>query len=322
MSENTDGRRPGDEGRDFEQSGGTAPREDATQAYPPQAGQYPPAHQAGQPYPYGSDSGPQHGQPGYGQPADGQTDHGQPAYGSPQYPQQGYGPEGYPPTAAYPPGGGGGGYPPQGGYGQPPKKKGPLIAWIVLAVLLLVAIVVGILFATGVLGGDDEPTPGAEETLVLEPTEDATEEATEEATTREPTVQEPSSYGDDAELDALWDACEEGDMEACDELWYSSGFDTEYEEFGATCGGTQEYSPGMCNFDPDSEMTGGAYGDDPALDELWDACEAGDFEACDELWWDSPIDSDYEAFAETCGGRTEGSLADCVIRAENGEIQP
>ncbi len=51
---------------------------------------------------------------------------------------------------------------------------------------------------------------------------------------------EPMSYGDDPELDALWDACDDGDGAACDELFFISPIDSEYEEFGNTCGGRFE----------------------------------------------------------------------------------
>lgn len=51
---------------------------------------------------------------------------------------------------------------------------------------------------------------------------------------------EGDSYGDNAELDALWDACEGGDDAACDDLYWESGVGTEYEEFGRTCGGRSE----------------------------------------------------------------------------------
>lgn len=57
------------------------------------------------------------------------------------------------------------------------------------------------------------------------------------------------------------------------------------------------------------------YGDDPTLDELWDACDAGDDGACDELWWTSPVESEYEAFAATCGGRaSQDHFAQCAER--------
>lgn len=49
-------------------------------------------------------------------------------------------------------------------------------------------------------------------------------------------VDEPCDYGDDAELDRLWDACAAGEGRACDRLYYDSGFDSRYEQFGNTCG--------------------------------------------------------------------------------------
>ena len=45
-----------------------------------------------------------------------------------------------------------------------------------------------------------------------------------------------------------------------------------------------------------------SYGDDPELDALWDACEAGDDVACDDLYWESPLGSEYESFAQENGG--------------------
>jgi len=48
-----------------------------------------------------------------------------------------------------------------------------------------------------------------------------------------------------------------------------------------------------------------AYGDDPALDALWDQCQAGSGLACDQLFDQAPINSEYEAFAGTCGNRTQ-----------------
>jgi hypothetical protein len=46
------------------------------------------------------------------------------------------------------------------------------------------------------------------------------------------------------------------------------------------------------------------YGDDSALDALWDACAAGSGKACDDLYFAAPIDSEYEQFGYTCGDRT------------------
>lgn len=42
-------------------------------------------------------------------------------------------------------------------------------------------------------------------------------------------------------------------------------------------------------------------GDDDALDTLWDACATGDLGACDELYDESPEDSEYRLFGSTCG---------------------
>lgn len=57
------------------------------------------------------------------------------------------------------------------------------------------------------------------------------------------------SYGDDPELDALWDKCEDGDGEACDDLYFNSPFGSEYEEFGDTCGGRRPAGTVFCEFE-------------------------------------------------------------------------
>lgn len=44
------------------------------------------------------------------------------------------------------------------------------------------------------------------------------------------------TYGDSPRLDDLWDACANGEMEACDVLFIESPEGSEYEEFGWTCG--------------------------------------------------------------------------------------
>lgn len=58
-------------------------------------------------------------------------------------------------------------------------------------------------------------------------------------------------------------------------------------------------------FESDPFTSGETYGDDPALDALWDQCEVGDDVACDDLYWGSPIGSGYEEFGRTCGGRSD-----------------
>lgn len=52
-------------------------------------------------------------------------------------------------------------------------------------------------------------------------------------------------FGEDAQLDNLARACQNGDWDSCDDLYYQSGFGSGYEDYGNTCGGrnapTQEY---------------------------------------------------------------------------------
>jgi hypothetical protein len=46
-------------------------------------------------------------------------------------------------------------------------------------------------------------------------------------------------------------------------------------------------------------------GDDAALDELAQSCHDGDLLACDHLYLQSPVDSDYEDYGDTCAGRQD-----------------
>jgi hypothetical protein len=154
-----------------------------------------------------------------------------------------------------------------------------------------------------------------ETTTTAEPEESTTTTADDDTTSTTgddgPSDGDPFTYGDDAEFDALWDACEEGNGAACDELFWSSPGGSDYETFGNTCGErfSEDDVPFSCEEEiggekvDDSSGDGTAYGDDPALDALWDACEEGDGTACDDLFWQSPVDSEYEAFGNTCGER-------------------
>jgi hypothetical protein len=55
-------------------------------------------------------------------------------------------------------------------------------------------------------------------------------------------------------------------------------------------------------------------GQDPALDALWARCAAGSGAACDELFDRSPVGSEYERFALSCGGRTPQMRCAAVYR--------
>ena len=68
----------------------------------------------------------------------------------------------------------------------------------------------------------------------------------------------------------------------------------------------------------------GDYGSDPDLDVLYDVCGAGgasSAEACDELYARSPIDSEYETYAATCGGIFDSPVANCALD-EGGDSPP
>jgi hypothetical protein len=112
----------------------------------------------------------------------------------------------------------------------------------------------------------------------------------------------PHTYGDDPELDGLWDGCNGAIFEACAQLFESAPAETEYEQFGGSCGGRTEFPQGCGPL-----LEGGS-----DLEVLWEACEFGDMGACAELYQVSPPESVYEEFGRTCGGRTDGAVA-CVF---------
>ncbi|MGY6502570.1 MAG: S1C family serine protease [Acidimicrobiales bacterium] len=80
------------------------------------------------------------------------------------------------------------------------------------------------------------------------------------------------------------------------------------EEPDVDCDETRWWESGGGQGDPETwSSDADTYGDDSTLDVLWDACEDGDFEACDDLWYLSPAGSDYEEFGDTCGQRNKPS---------------
>jgi len=65
------------------------------------------------------------------------------------------------------------------------------------------------------------------------------------------------------------------------------------------------------------------HGDDAALDALYDQCALGSGQACDDLFGLSPVGSDYESFAVTCGNRTtERRCADVYVLPESTTVPP
>jgi hypothetical protein len=115
----------------------------------------------------------------------------------------------------------------------------------------------------------------------------------------------PQTYGDDTTLDALWDGCEGGDLPACDTLYADSPLGSDYEEFGSTCAFRSDETFGGCT-DLDPPV------DDGNLDELADACSAGDLEACDDLYFEATVGSEYEVFGDSCGDRGVNLQGSCA----------
>ena len=54
--------------------------------------------------------------------------------------------------------------------------------------------------------------------------------------------------------------------------------------------------------DDDTFPNGFTFGDNNQLDRLWRQCERSQWDACDQLYVESDIGSDYEWFGATCGG--------------------
>jgi hypothetical protein len=136
--------------------------------------------------------------------------------------------------------------------------RGMAIAGIVLGGLQVVLYaVIGVLIVIGFgmhadridtlrsdcAGGDmaacdtlfDEAPAGSDDEYCVDPDPQATQGTD--------TSDEAMSYGDDPELDLLWDQCEAGQMSSCSDLYYGSPWGSDYEEFGETCGQRVQYSP-------------------------------------------------------------------------------
>jgi len=119
----------------------------------------------------------------------------------------------------------------------------------------------------------------------------------------------PSNLGNDAQFDQMANWCADGDFQACDDLFWQSPLDSDYEEYGARCGNRNERAAGQCvaiyGGGTGSGAASGDYGSNPTLDRLWDSCSAGDYGACDDLYFQAPSDSTYRYFGDSCGLRNE-----------------
>ena len=118
----------------------------------------------------------------------------------------------------------------------------------------------------------------------------------------EPEVPEEEFQGLASDLQQFAFACADGDYAGCDELYRRTPVGSEWEDFGSRCGNVNYPETfGDCANTYDSSSAFG-YGEDPFLDALWDACAAGDSQACNLLYLRSASGSQYEEYGATCAG--------------------
>ncbi len=122
-----------------------------------------------------------------------------------------------------------------------------------------------------------------------------------------------TSYGDDPQLDALYDECDGGDDRACDLLYFRSAIGSEYEDLALDCAGRVPASDTSCSVDAELDpATGYLDPDGDGAAALVADCEAGDLLACDLLYSLAPVGSDVEQIGTTCGGRLNvPAVPDC-----------
>jgi hypothetical protein len=132
------------------------------------------------------------------------------------------------------------------------------------------------------------------------------------------TTKVPMHPGDDAKLDALYNQCGAGNMQACDDLYTTSPPGSEYESYGDTCGNrndpgaycTELYPATGASYRTAKAQT---YGDSAQLDALWDDCGTTGGAACDELSSEAAQGTGYEHYGLTCGNRGD-AIGGCAGR--------
>lgn len=183
---------------------------------------------------------------GYAQPSYPQPGYGQPAYGQPGYPAPGAsepGTDGVS-VAALVTGILGTGFVAiiLGAIGLKRTaggvRKGRGMAWagLVLGILGTIAWTIGTVLVVAAVNSD-EFQEGFSEGFNESFEESLNEGLEGTAYSGEGDFSASPTYGDDADLDVLWDQCEAGDNPACDELYEVSELGSGYEAFGDACGG-------------------------------------------------------------------------------------
>jgi hypothetical protein len=160
----------------------------------------------------------------------------------------------------------------------------------------------------------------------------------------------PEGLGDNPEFQALADSCFAGDMAACDNLFLTTPAGDPYETYAKSCGGRRDpelavggtcvadfgafVEPGVPATPGEGEGGGGdappvpgpaappVTADNPDLQPLVDACYAGDMQACDDLYFESDIDSIEEGYGYTCAGRRPENQSSETCVGDYGEFIP
>lgn len=129
------------------------------------------------------------------------------------------------------------------------------------------------------------------------------------------------------QMDVLRESCEDGWMASCDHLWRVTPVGSELEAVALSCGGRDPEGDEQSSCESSYPSTGSPpdtsgfppsdtppMPDDAELEPLRAGCEGGDMAACDDLWARTPVGSELEEFAETCGGRAPdgGHQATCA----------
>ena len=115
-------------------------------------------------------------------------------------------------------------------------------------------------------------------------------------------------------------ACEGGDMAACDQLFAITPVGSAAEDIGRTCGGLgDDTTAGQCDELFGDGGDGGDTGSgDGSLDDFAEdvaGCSSGDMAICDQLFLETPVGSEAEAFGLSCGGlrpADETATVSCV----------
>ncbi len=134
-----------------------------------------------------------------------------------------------------------------------------------------------------------------------------------DTTARDVDLAEGFGLGGAEQLQGLLDDCQDGNDLACDILLTISAFDSPEEGAAISCGGRAETSVAFCTAGFDAGEDGLVF--DPnsqGLDRVVEACQVdGNMTACDFLYYRSPLDSEYQAIGDTCGGRVNVAVPDC-----------